>query len=76
MVIHSGSTAGIYWVATKPTARRRGLGAVVTTAAARIAFDDGADVVVLQATPAGVPVYERLGFEPFTNYERLVLPPT
>lgn len=74
MVIHSGSTAGIYWVATKPTARRRGLGALVTSAAARTAFDHGADVVVLQATPAGVPVYERLGFKPFTTYERLLLP--
>jgi GNAT superfamily N-acetyltransferase len=75
MVIRSGRTAGVYWVATDPALRRRGLGAVVTAAVSRAAFEYGVMVVVLQATELGVPVYRKLGFEPFTQYQRFVVPP-
>ena len=74
MVIHNGSTAGIYWVATTPTTRNRGLGTLVTATAARLAFDHGANTVVLQATESGTPVYHRTGFTPFTTYQRFLLP--
>lgn len=74
MVIHSGRTTGIYWVATSPTARNRGLGTLVTAAVARLAFQYGAEAVVLQATELGAPVYRRMGFTPFTTYERFLLP--
>ncbi|HEY3561401.1 MAG TPA: GNAT family N-acetyltransferase [Kribbella sp.] len=71
MVVRSGRTAGVYWVATRPAARRRGYGRLVTAAVARAGFEQGAEVVVLQATAMGVSVYEALGFEAFTEYRRL-----
>jgi hypothetical protein len=37
-------------------------------------FESGADVVVLQATELGVPVYRRMGFVPFTDYQRFLVP--
>jgi GNAT superfamily N-acetyltransferase len=55
--------AGIGWVATLPGARRRGLGALVTARAVAFAIDHGAELVVLEASPEGLPVYERLGFQ-------------
>ena len=76
MLIHTGPTAGIYWVATTPTARRQGLGTLVTTATTHLAFDQGAEVTLLQATTQGAPIYQRMGFTPFTNYLRFVLPRT
>lgn len=54
--------AGVYWVATVPWARRRGVGAAVLTKA----LTDGgarADFAWLQASTAGRPLYERLGFQ-------------
>ena len=74
MVIHSGRAAGVYWVATTAAARNRGLGTLVTGAVARMGFEYGADVVVLQATELGVPVYRGMGFVPFTDYQRFLLP--
>ena len=57
-----GDEAGIGWVATLPSARRRGLGALVTARAVEYAFRNGAQVAALQASPSGRPVYERIGF--------------
>ena len=57
-----GADAAIGWVATVPSARRRGLGAAVTARAVDHAFDSGAELAVLEASPSGRPVYERLGF--------------
>jgi len=61
-------------VATVPQHRRRGLGTVVTAALTEAAFAHGADIVCLQASPMGRPVYERMGFETITSY-RIWIPP-
>jgi ribosomal protein S18 acetylase RimI-like enzyme len=74
LVVGSGAEAGIYWVATKPGARRRGFGALVTAAAVRAGFRGGAGIVVLQATAAGAGLYRRLGFVDCTRYRRFVVP--
>jgi predicted GNAT family acetyltransferase len=74
MVLHGGPVAGVYWVATSTSARRRGLGTLVTAAVARKGFQRGAELVVLQATELGEPVYRRLGFVPFTDYQRFLVP--
>jgi Fe2+ transport system protein FeoA len=36
-------------------------------------FGSGAEVVVLQATELGAPVYRRMGFVPFTDYQRFLV---
>lgn len=56
------AVVGLYFIATRPRARRRGLGTAVTH---RLAVDGaaaGARTAVLGASPAGRPVYTRLGF--------------
>lgn len=58
-----GDTAAIFNVATPAAHRGRGYGAAVTVAAARGGFEDGAELVWLQASGLGFPVYRRLGFE-------------
>jgi GNAT superfamily N-acetyltransferase len=69
-----GADAGIGWVATLPSARRRGLGALVTARAAEWSFEQGAQLAVLQASPSGRPVYEQLGFRP-VGLDRLWVSP-
>jgi ribosomal protein S18 acetylase RimI-like enzyme len=56
-------TAGIYYVATLPEYRNRGMGHYITLAAMRAAKDAGYNDVILQATPAGAKVYRRIGFQ-------------
>lgn len=57
------------WVGTLPEYRRRGIGTAVTRAAADAGFNMGADLVGLQATSAGFPMYEKLGFRPISRYK-------
>jgi GNAT superfamily N-acetyltransferase len=57
------------WVGTLPEYRRRGIGAALTRVAANAGFDMGADLVGLQATSAGFPIYQKLGFRPISGYK-------
>jgi len=66
--------AVVGWVGTDVEHRRRGLGRFVTLAAVNAAFDLGATAVGLQASPMGLPVYERLGFGTIGGYA-VWLPP-
>jgi predicted acetyltransferase len=59
-------------VGVLPDARGRGLAELVTHAVTQAAFELGAPLVVLQATPMGEPVYRRMGFEQFQTYRGLV----
>lgn len=72
--IKTGRTIGVYNIATVESARRRGYGAAMTI---RI-IDDGAsagcDVAILQASPMGQPIYERLGFKTVVEYFAYVDP--
>lgn len=58
-----GDSAAIFNVATPAAHRGRGYGAAVTAAAALGGFADGAELVWLQASEMGFPVYRGLGFE-------------
>ena len=68
-----GRTGGIYFVATPPEHRGRGVGAEVTTWVANSLFDSGAQRVTLQSSEMGRGVYERLGFTVCGEYERFVI---
>jgi hypothetical protein len=65
--IQLGSWLGIYNVATVPTRRRSGYGAAVTWHAIDDA-DPATRAVVLQSSPDGIPVYERMGFRTVVEY--------
>jgi ribosomal protein S18 acetylase RimI-like enzyme len=68
MLIFSHSIAGIYWVGTMESARRKGLAEACTSLVTSEAFKRGAACVVLQASKFGEPIYLRLGFKEFTRY--------
>ena len=63
-----GEVATVGWVATVPAFRRRGLGGLVTAAAANAGFAGGADTAFLIATELGESVYRRIGFRTITRY--------
>ena len=68
MLIFSHTIAGIYWVGTIESARKKGLAEVCTSMITNEAFRRGASCVILQASKFGEPIYLRLGFKEFTRY--------
>jgi len=75
MTIVSHGVAGVYWVGTLAEARGRGIGEAVTTAAVNAGLDLGGEIVSLQASPMGEPVYRRMGFETIYRYRLLMRSP-
>lgn len=67
--------AVVGWITVLATHRRRGLGSAITAALTETAFGDGADLVVLQASPQGFPVYSRMGFRQ-VGRDRIWFPPS
>jgi ribosomal protein S18 acetylase RimI-like enzyme len=59
-VVTCGGVAGLYGVGTAPSARRRGIGRVLTVTPLRAS---GAEVAGLFASPDGEPLYRGLGFQ-------------
>ncbi|XVV08844.1 GNAT family N-acetyltransferase [Actinoplanes sp. CA-131856] len=62
-LFEDAGVAGLYTVTTAAEHRGRGIGAAMTAAALEHARRRGLRLATLQATPAGEPLYERLGFE-------------
>ena len=62
MTLVSHGVAGVYYVATVASARRRGLGDALTRVAARAGFQLGARVAWLGASEMGADLYRRIGF--------------
>jgi ribosomal protein S18 acetylase RimI-like enzyme len=58
----AGSQVGIFSIGTPPAHRGHGYGSAVTARAASDGLDAGAEWAWLQASPAGFPIYERMGF--------------
>ena len=63
---------GTIWV--HPDWRRRGLGMELTRTVTDVAEDAGCRTLLLVATQAGRPLYERIGFEVQTSYQMLEAP--
>ena len=68
VLLFSQQIAGVYWVATIAEARGRGYAAMIMRRLSNHAFDAGARLVVLQASPFGEPIYRKLGYREFTRY--------
>jgi len=67
MVLDSG-VAGIYAVATLPQARRKGIGRLMTVLPLLDARRQGYHTGVLQASPMGLPIYQKIGFRQVCNF--------
>ena len=63
MLALSGWSAGIYYFATLPEERRKGVGDAILHEATRLAAELGRSVLTLQATPEGIPFYASRGFK-------------
>lgn len=74
MLFPGGGVAGLYWIATLPGARRRGIGAALTGHLLRQAWEVGYRTVVLQATEMGAPLYRGLGFTDICTLTTLAYP--
>lgn len=71
-ILLSHGIAGVYCVGTLEAARGRGLGDLVTRTVTNRAFDEGARVCTLQASPMGEAIYTRMGYETIYRYTGLV----
>jgi ribosomal protein S18 acetylase RimI-like enzyme len=65
--------AGIYYVGTLAAYRERGLGEAVTRRCIIDGAAAGCDMASLQASPEGLPIYERMGFR-HVGYYRSYIP--
>jgi GNAT superfamily N-acetyltransferase len=72
----SGTTAGVYNVATPAPFRGKGYGEALTWAATAEGARRGCTHSVLQASPKGYPVYQRMGYVDLGQYTQLEGPPT
>jgi GNAT superfamily N-acetyltransferase len=75
LIFLNGGVVGLYQVHTVAHARGRGIGAAITRAALGGARALGYRVAVLGATEMGLPIYLRLGFQPFATYHTYVSAP-
>ena len=72
--VRTGRTIGVYNIATIESARRRGLGAAITERVAADGAADGCDVAILQSSPMGLTIYERLGYRTVVEYDGWIEP--
>lgn len=75
LLCQSGTTAGVYNVATVPDYRRQGYGETVTWAVVAEGVRRGCTHSVLQSSPTGYAVYRRMGYQDVGRYMQLTGPP-
>jgi ribosomal protein S18 acetylase RimI-like enzyme len=67
MTYCEGDTAGVWWVAVLPEARRRGIGTVMTVKPLLEARSQGLRYGILISSQMGYSSYRRLGFQEYTK---------
>ena len=67
-------TAGVHYVATLDSHRKRGIGDAMTRHAVNEGADAGAEIAALQSSDMGKPVYERMGFRVACDYKTFYNP--
>jgi ribosomal protein S18 acetylase RimI-like enzyme len=73
-LFHRHAVAGVYSVVTAKGFRRRGIAARLTAAALHKGRERGSHVGTLLSSEAGIPLYQRLGFEPVAEHRIFALP--
>jgi GNAT superfamily N-acetyltransferase len=68
MVVVAGAVGMVAWVGTLEERRGRGLGALCTVRATNAAFERGAELASLQASPMGESLYRGLGYDELFRY--------
>jgi GNAT superfamily N-acetyltransferase len=68
MGVQTGTTIGVYNIATVEAARGRGYGSAMTMRVVDDGAAAGCDTAILQASEMGQPIYERLGFRTVVDY--------
>jgi GNAT superfamily N-acetyltransferase len=68
MVVVSGTVGMVAWVGTLEERRGRGLGGLCTVRATNAAFERGAELASLQASPMGESLYRALGYDELFRY--------
>lgn len=74
-LLRTRDVAGVYAIGVRERFRRRGIGEAITRAVLIAGRKQGCELGVLQASPMGTPVYERMGFETITEYHHFVAAP-
>jgi GNAT superfamily N-acetyltransferase len=62
-LLYKGKLAGVYMVATLPSFQGKGLGKELMGFTGSVALAEGYSDLVLHSTKAGLPLYERLGYQ-------------
>ncbi|MEA2483019.1 MAG: hypothetical protein QOC55_966 [Thermoleophilaceae bacterium] len=70
----TGSTIGVYNIATVEGSRGRGYGGAMTRRVIADGVAAGCDVAILQSSEMGFPIYKRLGFRTVVEYMGYVEP--
>jgi hypothetical protein len=68
LALRTGDVAGVYAVGTVADARRRGVGTAATWGAVASGRAWGCDMIVLQSSEMGFPVYHAMGFRTVVRY--------
>lgn len=67
-VFYGAGVAGIYFVATLPSARNKGIGSLMTLTPLLDAREKGYRIAILQASEMGSSIYRKLGFQGYGTF--------